>query len=284
MSDRPRGRRTAPWSEQYIDSRVPQAARVYDYLLGGTVNFSADRKAAEAMAAVLPGGMESLRSNARANRRFLGRAVRYLAGEAGIRQFLDIGTGIPNEDNVHAVAQKVARDARVVYVDKDPMVLAHAHVLLKSTKQGSTAYLAGDLRQPETILEQAGETLDLRLPIALMLVAILHLIPDGDDPYGIVTYLIDALPRGSFVAISHLTTEFQPDVVVEGSAILSESTGTEFTPRSAADVARFFDGLEMVDPGLAQVDQWNEGKVGPPPVHEPGSWVNNIYCGIGRKL
>lgn len=267
----------------YIDSRVAQAARVYDYLLGGSVNFAADREAAEAMAAVLPGGMESLRSNARANRRFLGRAVRYLAGEVGIRQFLDIGTGIPNDDNVHAVAQDVAPDARVVYVDNDHMVLAHAHVLLQSSPEGSTAYLYGDIRDPEWILEQAADTLDFGQPIALMLVAILHLIPDEDDPYAIVDELVAGLPRGSYVAISHLTTEFQPSVIAKGAGMLTELTDASFTPRSAADVARFFDRLVLVEPGLAQVDQWNQGRVGPPPVNEPGGWVNHVYCGIGRK-
>jgi len=266
-----------------IDSRVAQAARVYDYLLGGSVNFNADREAAEQMAAVLPGGMETLRGNARANRRFLGRAVRYLVNDAGIRQFLDIGTGIPNEDNVHAVAQGAAPDARVVYVDNDPMVLSHAHLLLESTPEGSTAYLNGDFRDPDRILDLAEASLDFRLPVALMLVAILHLIPDEDDPWEIVRYLVDGLPRGSYVAISHLTTDFQPTVVARGAAVLTEATDSTFTPRSPDEVARFFAGLEMVEPGLAQIDQWHRGKIGPLVVDDPGGWVNNNYCGIGRK-
>lgn len=263
-----------------FDTRVPQAARVYDYLQGGVVNFAVDREAVEQMTDVLPGGLDSLRRTVRANRTFLAKAVRFLAGELGIRQFLDIGTGVPNDDNVHAVAQAVAPDTRVVYVDNDPIVLAHAHVLLRSTDEGSTAFLEGDLRDPESILVEASRTLDFGQPIALMLVAILHLLSDRDDPYDMVTRLVDALPSGSYLAISHLTNEFQPGVVGDAATVLSKATGEVFVPRRAAEIARFFEGLEMVEPGLLQVDQWNRGEQGPP---SEGVWVNNIYCGIARK-
>jgi hypothetical protein len=173
------------WAE--IDTSVAHVARVYDYLLGGTDNFKVDRDAAERAYAAWPGGLDGVRADARAHRALLGRMVRYLAGEAGIRQFLDIGTGIPKENNVHEVAQRTAPESRIVYVDRDPIVLAHAHKLLRSTPEGATAYIYGDLHEPEGILREATETLDFSQPVAVMLFGILHFFDEQDDPSGIVT-------------------------------------------------------------------------------------------------
>ncbi len=189
-----------------FDTSVAHPARVYDYWLGGKDNFAADREAAERVLAVSPG----LRFRVRANRAFLARSVRYLAGEAGIRQFLDIGTGIPSANNTHEVAQSVAPDARIVYVDNDPIVLVHARALLTGTEQGRTAYIEGDLRDTQTILEQAARTLDFSQPVAIMLLGILHLISDSEDPYGIVARLVDAVPAGSYLAISHPASDIHP--------------------------------------------------------------------------
>ena len=182
-----------------LDTSVAHPARVYDYWLGGKDNFAADREAAERVLAVAPG----LRFRVRANRAFLGRATRYLAAEAGIRQFLDIGTGIPTGDNTHEVAQRAAPDARVVYVDNDPIVLLHAQALLRSTPQGSTAYIQADLRDPGLILDQAAGVLDFGQPVAVMLLGVLHLIQDSEDPWGIVARLMAATPAGSYLTISH---------------------------------------------------------------------------------
>ncbi len=182
-----------------IDTSVAHPARVYDYWLGGKDNFAADREAAERVLAVTPG----LRFRVQANRAFLARAVRYLAGEAGIRQFLDIGTGIPSASNTHEVAQAVAPDARVVCVDNDPIVLVHARALLASSPQGATQYVEGDVRNAGPILGAAASTLDFSRPVALMLLGIMHLVLDSEDPYGIVAGLMAALPRGSYLALSH---------------------------------------------------------------------------------
>jgi len=237
-----------------IDPTVPHSARVYDYLLGGQTNFEADRKAAFAAGAAV-GGIEVAQASVRSNRVFLGQVVRWLAGPAGMRQFLDIGTGIPNDDNVHAVALAVAPDARVVYVDNDPIVLAHAHELL-NTAPDATAYIHGDLLQPETVLAQAAELLDLDQPVAVVLNAVLHHVPERDDPYSVVARLMDGVASGSYLAMSHLTDDLQ----TEEMRALSQSVPSEarymFAVRSRADFARFFEGLELVDPGIVPIDQW----------------------------
>lgn len=262
-----------------IDTSVPNAARVYDYLLGGTDNFAVDREAAERNNAVLPGGIDAARAEVRANRAFLVRAVRFLAGEAGVRQFLDIGTGIPNDDNVHAVAQQTAADARVVCVDYDPVVLAHAHLLLQSTPEGEAAYIHGDLRDPDAILATAAETLDFAEPVALVLAGILYLIPDADDPYGIVRTLVDALPSGGYVVVSHMTGDFNPEMadLVER---LNESMAEPFTLRSRDEIARFLEGLELVEPGIVHVNRWRVGEGDPTP---PGGDLVAYYAAVGRK-
>jgi hypothetical protein len=237
-----------------IDPTVPHSARVYDYLLGGSTNFEADRKAAVAAGAAV-GGIEVAQASVRSNRVFLGQVVRWLAGPAGIRQFLDIGTGIPNDDNVHAVALAVAPDARVVYVDNDPIVLAHAHKLL-SAAPAATAYIHGDLLQPETVLARAGELLDLDQPVAVVLNAVLHHIPESDDPYSVVARLMDGVASGSYLAMSHLTDDLQTEEMRALSQSVPSDARYMFAARSRADFTRFFEGLELVEPGIVPIDQW----------------------------
>ncbi len=266
-------------SEIEIDVTVPNAARVYDYLLGGTANFEVDRAVAERNNAVLPGGIDSARAEVRANRAFLGRAVRWLAGEAGIRQFLDIGTGIPNADHVHGVAQEVAPDARIVYVDYDPIVLAHAHSLLTSTPEGATAYVHGDLRDPDDILERAAETLDLTQPVAVVLVGILYLVGDDDDPHGIVARIMDRVPSGSYLVVSHMTKDINTEAMEQLADLLNKTMKEPFVMRDHAAVSRFFDGLEPVEPGLVQVAQWRPDAGTPSPTEQ----LTAYYAGVARK-
>jgi hypothetical protein len=265
--------------ETAIDTNVPNAARVYDYLLGGVTNFEIDRQIAERNNAVLPGGIDSARAEVRANRAFLVRAVRYLAAEAGIRQFLDIGTGIPTGDHVHSVAQDAAPESRIVYVDYDPIVLAHAHSLLTSSPEGATAYVHGDLREPDDILEQAAETLDLSQPVAVILVGILYLIGDGDDPFGIVAKLMDAVPSGSYLVLSHMTKDINTEAMEQLAELLNKTMPEPFVMRSHAEVSRFFDGLEPVEPGLVQVAQWRPTEGTPGPTEQ----LTAYYAGIARK-
>jgi S-adenosyl methyltransferase len=262
-----------------IDISVPHASRMYDYLLGGTDNFAVDREAVERASAAV-GGIDNARADVRANRAFLGRAVRYLAGDAGIRQFLDIGTGIPNPDNVHGVAQATAPEARIVYVDNDPVVLAHAHTLLNSTPQGTTAYISCDLRNPDTILDRAAATLDLTQPVALILAAILHLISDRDHPHRIVERLVEALPSGSYLAISHLSADIQPEAMAEVARRLNQTARETFVMRTHAQITCFFDGLNLVEPGVVQIDHWRPPK---PKVTTSGVWVPSLYAAVGRK-
>jgi hypothetical protein len=255
----------------------PHPARVYDYLLGGKDNFAADRAAAE----------QGLRANPnsrippRENRAFLRRVVRHLAGEAGIRQFLDIGTGIPTSPNVHEVAQGVVPDAHVVYVDNDPMVLAHARALLTSSPQGLTEYIDADLRDVGRLLAspQLRATIDLDRPVGLLLIAIMHFVGDDDDPYGIVDRLLAALPSGSYLALSHLTGDFDPEAW-EGVAAVYRRTGVTMQVRSRAEIERFFSGLEMVEPGVQVLPAWRPEKdAGAPPTDAQVS----VYGGLGRK-
>jgi hypothetical protein len=288
-SGRPRGRTT--WETIDIDHTVAHASRVYDYLLGGTDNFEADRIATEHMTAVLPGGIDGARANARTNRIFLGQAVRWLAGEHGVRQFLDIGPGIPTRQQTHEVAQDVAPESRIVYVDNDPIVLAHAHELLKSTPQGHVEFFQEDLRNPEAIVERAAETLDFASPVALMVVAIYHMIPGDDDPYRTHEILFDGLPSGSWVVLSHLTADFMADEMTESVRRLSEGTREQFTNRTREEFTRFTAGLDLVDPGVAQINEWlSKGPVPPPAGIEPKlpegidpDWVNPLWAAVGRK-
>ena len=229
-------------------------ARVYDYWLSGKDNFTADRVAGDETMAAFPG----IRLSARANRAFLGRTVRYLAASEGIRQFLDIGTGLPAASNTHEVSQAAAPESRVVYVDNDPLVLAHARALLTSSPEGSTAYLDADLRDPDLILEQAAGSLDLTRPVGIMLLAILHYIPDLHEARRIVTRLTDAVPAGSFLVISHAGTDLLPDDVAafEKSLNAHLPTGHHHVARPHDVVAGFFDGVQLVEPGLVRVSDW----------------------------
>jgi hypothetical protein len=269
------------WEPVEIDARVPHPARIYDYLLGGSENFAVDREAAEQLAAAHPGGLDTARAVVRANRAFLGRAVRYLAAEAGIRQFLDIGTGVPTEGNTHEIAQQTAPESRIVYVDNDPIVLALSRTLLRSTPEGATAYVDGDLRQPEALLERAAGTLDLTRPVAVMLVAVLHLIPDADDPYGIVARLVDAVPSGSHLVVSCLAQDIHDREMAEAAERHGTIVHEALALRGRDDVARFLDGLEVVEPGVVQVHQW--GRDGAAAPDEPGAPMTPIYGAVGRK-
>jgi len=245
---------------------------MYDYWLGGKDNFAADREAAQEAMAAYP-GMPYL---ARANRAFLGRVVRYLAGEAGARQFLDIGTGIPAAGNTHEVAQVVAAECRVVYVDYDPVVLSHARALLTSTPEGATDYIDADLRDTGTVLEKATHTLDLTRPVAVTMLAILHAISDEDDPYGIVAKIMEAVPSGSYLAISHLASDLEREKLDESRDRVNRISHQQYTHRSHAAVLRFFDGLEMVQPGLVELRHWR-------PAIKSSSRVTPGWCGLGRK-
>lgn len=235
-----------------IDTSVPHPARVYDYLLGGKDNFEADRAAAkDAMAAFPP-----MAQSARANRRFLSRVVRYLAAEAGIRQFLDIGAGLPTAENVHEVAQAVAPESRVVYVDNDPIVLMHARALLNSSPEGATGYIDADARDPALILRGARRTLDFAQPVAVLLFAILHLVPDSADPRGIVHALMDAAPAGSYLAISHAAADMRPEAVEGVRRLAERNPGVQGALRGHGQVAAFFDGFDLVEPGVVPVAKW----------------------------
>jgi hypothetical protein len=260
-----------------VDTSRPHPARMYDYSLGGKNHFAADREVADKVFAAFPSG----RITARENRAFLGRAVRYLAEEAGIRQFLDIGTGLPTTSNVHEVAQAAAPSARVVYADNDPMVLAHARALLTSTAEGRTAYIHADLRQPQAILSHpvTREVLDFSKPIALMLVAVLHYIPDGDKPADIIATLLGALPPGSYLAASHVTKEHEP-TRISGVQRAFRDANLQAEWRNSDEFARLaFPGLELVPPGVVLVSEWRPEGDGPLPTPaEVG-----CYGGVARK-
>ncbi|SBT39387.1 SAM-dependent methyltransferase [Micromonospora auratinigra] len=263
-----------------IDTSVAHPARRYNYWLGGKDNFQADRESGDQMAALFP----SIRISAVENRRFLQRAVGHLAREAGIRQFLDIGTGIPTADNTHEVAQSIAPEARVVYVDNDPIVLAHARALLTSSAEGATAYIDADLRDPEKILGHPDlrRTLDLSRPVALMLVAVLHFVPDGDDPYAAVTRLLDALPAGSFLAASHATHDYLPPQLAAEARIAARGGGPHgvINLRGRDEFSRFFTGLDLIEPGICSVSEWRADEVAGP---RPTVAEVSMYGGVARK-
>ncbi|MEX5709437.1 methyltransferase [Parafrankia soli] len=255
---------------------VPHAARMYDYFLGGKDNFPADREAAEQTIAVFPNS----RIVVRQNRTFMTRATRHLTGELGIRQFLDIGTGIPTSPNLHEVAQEIAPETRVVYTDNDPIVLAHARALLTSTPEGRTSYLHSDVRDIDHILgaQELKETLDLTRPVALSLIAVFHFLSDSDDPYGIIRRLVDALPSGSYVALTHLTADFDPAMLAVQETYLSR--GVPMHLRDRAQVERFFDGLELLEPGLQVVHRWRPDGAVPADLTDAAV---SIYGGLAYK-
>ncbi|WP_377273066.1 SAM-dependent methyltransferase [Peterkaempfera sp. SMS 1(5)a] len=266
------------WDErvaQDLRTDVPHPARMYDYYLGGKDNFPADREAAEAVIKAYPPS----RATARANRDFLGRAVRFTADDLGIRQFLDVGTGIPTQGNTNAVAHEVAPDARVLYVDNDPIVLTHARALLAHGDEGQrTQVMLGDLRDPAAVLAEAGKILDLGQPVALMLVAILHFLRDQEKPGDIVRLLMSELPAGSALVLSHATTDFASrEAITEGKQIYDQASAP-FVPRSGADVMDLFAGLDLVEPGLVQAPFWRPD--GEPPAHAKEI---SLYGAVGVK-
>lgn len=255
-----------------VDTGVAHIARVYNYWLGGKDNFAADREAADLFRESYP----DIQVGVRTQRAFLGRAVRYLAGEAGIRQFLDIGTGLPSANNTHEVAQEVAAESRIVYVDNDPIVLAHARALLAGSPRGATAYLDADLCDVGEILQGAAGTLDFGQPVALLLLGILQCIPDSGNPAAIVRRLLDAVPSGSYLVISHPAVDILADQMRPAMTRMNAVMAAPVTLRTRAEVARFFEGLDLVEPGLVQAHRW---RADPP---DPDKDIPN-YGGVARK-
>jgi hypothetical protein len=254
-----------------IDTSRAHPARIYDYWLGGKDNFAADREAAELALQAYPELAQAVQSN----RAFLGRAVRYLAAH-GVRQFLDIGTGLPAAGNTHEIAQGEAPDSRIVYVDSDPVVLLHAQALLTSASAGACDYIQADLRDWGTIVTGAARTIDLREPVALMLLAVLQFIPDSDDPYGLVSSLVAALPRGSYLVISHPTDDFNPKKG-ESMKVYNQRSAEQAVLRGQAATGRFFDGLELLEPGVVPVAQWR------PDSDLTAARPSSMWCGVARR-
>ncbi len=260
-------------ARRVIDTSVAHSARVHDYWLGGKDNFAADRAAGDAVIQAYPGIVASVR----ANRMFLARVVRFLAAEAGIRQFLDIGTGIPASNNTHEVAQSVAPGCRVVYVDYDPVVLLHAQALLTSSAQGALDYIDADLRDPKKVLAQAAQTLDFSRPVAVMLIAIMHLIVDQDDPGGIIRQLMAAVPAGSYLALSQVASDIEAEQMAEAARRYNRLARETQRHRSYAEVMRFFEGLELIEPGLVPVQRWRPASEIEAKAHSA------MWGGVGRK-
>jgi hypothetical protein len=258
-----------------IDTTTPHPARIYDALLGGRDNYAADRDAVRRLLKAAP----EVRDSARANRAFLRRAVRFLAADAGIRQFIDVGTGIPSAGNVHQVAGEIAPGSRVVYVDNDPIVHVHANALLAGA--GTTSIVLADLRDPGAILShpRVGALIDFARPVGLLLVAITHFITDAEDPAGIIAVFRDALPAGSYLALSHATADFRPGAARAAAAVYDIAT-SPVTLRSRAQVAGLFGGWDLVDPGLVQVPLWRPDGKPPRPRELARAWV---YGGVARK-
>ncbi|MEV1167669.1 SAM-dependent methyltransferase [Nonomuraea sp. NPDC049784] len=257
-----------------IDTSKPHQARVWNHWLGGKDNYPVDRQLAEKLRDIYP-GMEDI---ARHSRVFLGRAVRYLAGKAGIRQFLDVGTGLPTVDHTHEVAQRVDPASRVVYVDNDPLVLVHARALLTSDPRGACDYIEADVREPDTILEFASKTLDFREPTALMLLGVMGTVFDDDQAYALVRNLMGALPSGSYLVFEDGTNTVKPDAAAEAERLRDKGEVYDYRLRTPAEIARFFDGLELVDPGIVSVSRWQleSDAFGLPPEVD-------AFCGVARK-
>jgi S-adenosyl methyltransferase len=256
-----------------FDTSVAHIARVYDYWLGGKDNYAADRAAGDQVMQAYP----NIAHSVQANRAFLARAVSYLVAEAGIRQFLDIGTGIPTANNTHEVAQSVAPETRVVYVDNDPVVLSHARALLASHPAGVTDYIDADLRDTATVLSEAGRTLDFSEPVAVMLLGILHMVGEQDDPRASVAELISAVPSGSYLTISHPASDIDAAAGAEASRRYNAQAAESATFRSHAQVMGFFEGLDLVEPGLVPVPEWR------PRSEIEAKTPSNLWGGVARK-
>jgi hypothetical protein len=257
-----------------LDTTVAHSARVWNYWLGGKDNYAVDREVADQLAEAFPG----IRDIARQQRQFLSRAIQYLVTEAGIRQFIDIGTGLPTANNTHQIAQRMLPQARIVYVDNDPLVLVHARALLTSDPEGATDYIDADVRDPDKILREAASTLDFTQPIALMMLGILGQLPDSDQPHEIVGRLLGGLPSGSYLVIND-GTDTDP-VVLEATLAAHEnpSAANPYYLRSREQIARYFDGLELVEPGMVSPPQWR-----PDPSARGDSAESVDYAGVGRK-
>jgi SAM-dependent methyltransferase len=251
---------------------VPHPARIYSYWLGGKDHYSADREAAEEVIRCRP----QVVAGAQANRAFLARVVRYLAAECGVRQFLDIGTGLPAPHSTHQVAQAIAPDSRIVYADNDPLVLVHARALLASTPQGSCGYVEADLRDTPAVLAGAAQTLDFTRPVAVLLLAVLHFLADADDPAGIVAALARHLAPGGFVVISHLTSDFAPGPVTAAVEVYNTLVPTALVPRSHAQVSGLFGGLPLVPPGVVPITEWRPDTISRLPN------AADLYAGVAR--
>jgi O-methyltransferase involved in polyketide biosynthesis len=273
MSGTPQRNRDGP-SFPEIDASAPQSARIYNYWLGGKDNYPVDREMGEQIRQLLPGIPEM----ARHQRAFLIRVVTFLAREAGIRQFLDIGTGLPTAENTHEVAQRVAPESRIVYVDNDPVVLVHARALLTSSPQGVTQYLDADLRDPERILAAASRTLDFTQPVAIMLLGVIHHLTDHGEAAAVVKRLVDAVAPGSYLVITQTTNTVTGPAMDEAVRQWNEASPAPIVVRTPQQIARFFDGLELLEPGVVSTTQWRPDRADPAsqqPVDE--------FCAVGRK-
>jgi O-methyltransferase involved in polyketide biosynthesis len=257
-----------------FDATVAHSARIWNYWLGGKDNYVADREIGDQIAELFPGVV----ATARQDRGFLRRAVRHLVAEAGIRQFLDIGTGLPTVDNTHEVAQRIAPESKIVYVDNDPLVLAHARALLTSAPEGATDYLDADIRDPDTILRGAARTLDFSRPVAVMMLGIVHFVLDDDHALALVRRYVDALPAGSYLAIAHATGDIDTEMAAKSLDHWNKYGEPKMTFRTIAEIAAFFAGLELVEPGVVSCSRWRPA---PDPAGLPAE-VNQI-CGLARK-
>jgi O-methyltransferase involved in polyketide biosynthesis len=257
-----------------VDSSVPHTARIWNYWLGGRDNFAADRAVGDRVQRFLP----DIVASARADRAFLHRAVRHLVTEAGIRQFLDVGTGLPTAGNTHEAAQALAPESRIVYVDNDPLVLAHARTLLTSTPEGATAYVDADARDTSTILRAAGATLDLGRPVAVMLLGVLNFIGDDDEARRVVRELMAAMPAGSHLAIAHPTTEIRPAESAAAARQWNKTARPPITLRSRAALLQYFEGLELLEPGVVTCTRWR------PDPDDPAADTDVYqFCGLARR-
>ena len=257
-----------------IDTTVSHSARIWDYWLGGKDNYAVDREVGDRIEEMLP----DIVRQAREDRLFLGRVVRYLAGEAGIRQFLDIGTGLPTADNTHQVAQRVAPESKIVYVDNDPLVLAHARALLTSTPEGTTDYIHADMHDPGNIVAGAARTLDFGRPIAITMLGVLWHVMDNDEAYAIVNHLMQAMPSGSYLALNHPTLEVTGEKMATAIRYWNEYGTPPGTHRTPAELTRFFDGMDLVEPGVVSITRWR------PEATSSGEPEEiDQFGGVGRK-